>query len=56
MLDVVTRVGALGMKLREAPTLLPLVRGNVRAALATREQDGKVSLRAATWIVHATAA
>jgi SAM-dependent methyltransferase len=55
MLKVVTCVGALGKILRETPMLLPRVEPQVRAALATREQDGKVSLRAATWIVTATA-
>jgi hypothetical protein len=55
MLKVVTRVGALGMILRETPSLLPRVEPQVRAALAMREQEGKVSLSAATWIVTATA-
>lgn len=53
MLKVVTRVGALGKVLRETPSLLPKVEPQVRAALATRELDGKVSLGAATWIVTA---
>jgi SAM-dependent methyltransferase len=55
MLKVVTRVGALGKVLREKPALLPEAEPRVRAALSTRAQDGKVSLRAATWIVTATA-
>jgi SAM-dependent methyltransferase len=56
MLKVVTRVGALGKILREAPALLPEAEPRVRAALSKRERDGNVSLRAATWIVTATAA
>ena len=56
MLKVVTRVGALGKILREAPALLPTAEPRVRAALSMHEQGGKVSLRAATWIVTATAA
>jgi SAM-dependent methyltransferase len=55
MLEVVTRVGALGMILRAAPSLLPKIKPQVRAALAARESDGKVSLQSATWIVTATA-
>ena len=55
MLKVVTRVRALGMILRAVPSLLPQVEPKVRAALITREEDGKVSLRAATWIVTADA-
>lgn len=56
MLRVVTRVGALGKILRETPALLPEAEQRVRTALSMRERDGKVSLRAATWIVAATAA
>lgn len=56
MLNVVTRVGALGMILRENPALLPKVEAKVRAALAAREIDGYVHLRAATWVVTALAA
>jgi SAM-dependent methyltransferase len=55
MLQVLTRVGALGMILRGTPALLPHVKPQVLAALAAREADGKVSLRSATWIVTATA-
>ncbi|GAA0305711.1 hypothetical protein GCM10009087_14520 [Sphingomonas oligophenolica] len=55
MVKVVTRVGALGKILREAPALLPEAEPLVRAALSAREQGGKVSLRAATWIVTAAA-
>jgi SAM-dependent methyltransferase len=56
MLKVVTRVGALGKILRETPALLPTAEPRVRTALSMRERGGKVSLRAATWIVTATAA
>ncbi|MBL8646416.1 MAG: methyltransferase domain-containing protein [Sphingosinicella sp.] len=56
MLKVITRVGALGKVLRETPTLLAKAEPQIRAALLTREQAGKVSLGAATWIVTATAA
>jgi len=55
MLEVVTRVGALGMILRATPTLLPEVKPQVRAALAAREVGGVVSLQSATWIVTASA-
>jgi hypothetical protein len=55
MLKVVLRVGALGKILREAPALLPMAEPRVRTALSMREQGGKVSLGAATWIVTATA-
>jgi len=55
MLKVVTRVGALGMILRAKPTLLPQIKPQVRAALAARELNGKVSLQSATWIVTARA-
>lgn len=55
MLKVITHVGALGKVLRETPELLPKAGPRVRAALSAREKDGKVSLKAATWIVTATA-
>jgi len=55
MLAVVTRVGALGKILREAPELLPNAETQVRNALSLREWDGQVSLGAATWVVTATA-
>lgn len=56
MLKVVTRVGALGTILRETPALLADAERRVRTALSVREREGKVSLRAATWIATATAA
>lgn len=55
MLTVVTRVGALGRVLRETPALLPEARMRVHAALTERAGRGRVALRAATWIVTATA-
>jgi hypothetical protein len=55
MLDVLTRVGALGKILRNNPVLLSEALPRVAAALADRERDGQVSLNAATWIVTATA-
>jgi len=54
-LEVVTRVGALGVILRESPVLKGEVLGPVRTALSKRERDGEVKLGAATWIVTATA-
>lgn len=56
MLKVVTRVGALGKILRETPALLADAERRVHTALSVREREGKVSLRAATWIATATAA
>lgn len=52
MLEVALRVGALGSILRRMP--VPGAESNVRAALAEREREGRVGLRAATWIVTAT--
>jgi SAM-dependent methyltransferase len=54
MLEVVTRVGALGKILRDEPALLSKTAPQVRAALSTRERKGKVSLATATWIVTAS--
>jgi SAM-dependent methyltransferase len=54
-LKVVTRVGALGKALRENPALLSDAGPRVRAALKEREQDGRIHLAAATWIVIASA-
>jgi ubiquinone/menaquinone biosynthesis C-methylase UbiE len=54
MMDVLTKVGALGKILRERPTLLSRVEPKVRAALMARASDGDVSLTAATWIASAT--
>jgi len=54
-LRVVTRVGALGMVLREHSALAPEAVEAVRIELSKRERDGKVTLGTATWIVTATA-
>lgn len=53
-MDVVTRVGALGKALRDKPYTRLAVEPRVRAAIATREQAGRVDLNAATWIVTAS--
>jgi hypothetical protein len=55
MLMVVTRVGALGKVLREAPALFRNAETKIRNALSARERDGQVSLGASTWVVTATA-
>jgi hypothetical protein len=52
---VLTKVGALGKLLREAPALVPCVEPKVRAALAADASDRDIGLKAATWIVTATA-
>ncbi|MBP0614417.1 class I SAM-dependent methyltransferase [Jiella mangrovi] len=53
-LNVVTRVGALGKMLREAPELRQKAIPRVRAMLERRAVAGKVDLTASTWIVTAT--
>ncbi len=55
MTSVLTKVGPLGRILRETPALLPVVEPRVRAALIARESGGEVRLRAAIWVVTATA-
>src|SRR5262252_4274324 len=55
MMAVLTKVGALGKLLREAPALVPRVEHKVRAALVADASDRDISLKAATWIVTATA-
>lgn len=55
MLNVLTRVGALGKILRNNPVLLSEALPRVTAALADHEREGQVGLKAATWIVTATA-
>ncbi len=52
---LVSRVGALGKILREAPDLLEACEAGVRAALADHDDGTKVSLDAAVWIVSARA-
>jgi SAM-dependent methyltransferase len=55
MMAVLTKVGALGKLLREAPALVSGVEPKVRAALAADASDRDIGLKAATWIVTATA-
>ena len=52
-LDVVTRVGALGRILRDAPDARPQLRSRVQEALVRRANLGMVGLKDATWIVTA---
>jgi len=54
MMAVLTKVGALGKLLREAPALVSRVEPKVRAALVADASDRDISLKAATWIVTAT--
>jgi SAM-dependent methyltransferase len=54
-LRVLLRIGPLGRILREHPTLRPAAEPKVRAALASQSDPSRVTLRAATWIVTATA-
>lgn len=53
-LEVVTQVGALGKALRDQPGMRHVVEPRVRAAIATRETAGLVSLNAASWVVTAS--
>lgn len=55
MMVVLTKVGPLGKLLRERPALRPKVEPRVREALKSRTNDHGCSLKAATWIVTATA-
>ena len=55
MMAVLTKVGALGKLLREAPALVSRVEPKVRAALVADASDRDIGLKAATWIVTATA-
>jgi len=52
-LHLVTRVGPLGIILRENPDLRADVEPRLRAALADRECGNEVTFSAATWIVSA---
>jgi len=54
MMAVLTKVGALGKLLREAPALVSRVEPKVRAALVADASDRDIGLKAATWIVTAT--
>jgi SAM-dependent methyltransferase len=56
MLAVCTRVGALGMILRENPELRTAALPAVRKALAAHDGPDGVSLNAATWVVTARVA
>ncbi|MDH6233125.1 hypothetical protein M2281_003736 [Mesorhizobium soli] len=51
-LEVVTQVGALG----KTPEVRPFIEPRVRAVLVERANSGRVSLKAATWIVTASKA
>ncbi len=53
MATVLLRVGPLGRILRENPDLRTDSEPRLRAALTEHEENGAVSLRAATWIVTA---
>ena len=53
MMTVLTKVGALGKLLREAPALRSSVEPKVRAALLAGSRGRDISLKAATWIVSA---
>lgn len=53
-LEVTTHVGALGKALRDTPDLRPSIETKVRAVLAERPNSGRISLKAATWIVTAS--
>jgi SAM-dependent methyltransferase len=55
MMAVLTKVGVLGKLLRETPALAPRVAPKLRAALLAGASDRDISLKAATWIVTATA-
>ncbi len=52
-LDLALRVGPLGAQLRERPEARAAVIADVRAALASHLEDGRVFLPSATWIVSA---
>jgi ubiquinone/menaquinone biosynthesis C-methylase UbiE len=56
MTRVLTKVGPLGKILREAPALLPDAEPRVRTALTARASGGDIGLKAAIWVVSATAA
>lgn len=53
MVDVCSRVGALGAILREHTHLVPDATSALREALAARDGPGGPGLRASTWIVSA---
>lgn len=53
MIEVCSRVGALGAILREHPHLAPDATSALRDALSTRDGPGGPGLRASTWVVSA---
>jgi SAM-dependent methyltransferase len=53
MLTVLLKVGPLGKILRENPGLRATVEPRVRAALAVKDDGGRVALNAATWVITA---
>jgi SAM-dependent methyltransferase len=53
MITVLLTVGALGKICRENPGLRAAAEAHVRAALAARQDQGRVALNAATWVVTA---
>lgn len=55
MVEVCSRVGALGAILREHTHLVPAATSALREALAARDGPGGPGLRASTWIVSAQA-
>jgi len=55
MVDVCSRVGALGAILREHPHLAPDATSALTKALSARDGPGGPGLRAATWVVSAQA-
>ena len=55
-LDLALRVGPLGAQLRERPEARAAAVADVRAALATHLEDGRVYLPSATWIISARTA
>lgn len=55
MLSVLLKVGALGKIVRENPALHETVEPCLRAALETRDVQGRVALNAAVWVVSARA-
>lgn len=55
MLTVLMKVGILGKIIRENPEMCAPVEDRLRAALAAKIVQGRVSLNAAIWVVTATA-
>jgi hypothetical protein len=55
MLTVLLKVGPLGKIVRENPGLRATAEPRVRAALAAKDDGGRVALNAATWVITARA-